>query len=169
MMLNIFNIMGPNPMRLQEIGGLIRKARTAHGLTQAGLAESAGLSRTTLNQLENGLFPDLGVKKMQNVLDRLGLDLSVVPAPKRHGTDFVRMACVTANVPYRHALTEDELVHALLSGKVPRNRRPHVRSLLEEAPRALLDGLAGQVGGWARPGKVENNLAKLARALNISQ
>ena len=169
MMLNIFNITGPNPMRLQEIGGLIRKARTAHGLTQAGLAESAGLSRTTLNQLENGLFPDLGVKKMQNVLDRLGLDLSVVPAPKRRGPDFIRMACIMANVPYRHALTEDELVHALLSGKVPRNRGPHLRRLLEEAPRALLDGLAGQVGTWARPGKVGNNLARLAQALNIPQ
>ena len=167
MMLNIFNITEPNLMRLQEIGGLIREARTAHGLTQAGLAESAGLSRTTLNQLENGLFPDLGVKKMQNVLDRLGLDLSVVPAPKRRGPDFVRMACIMANVPYRHALTEDELVHALLSGKVPRNRGPHLRRLLEEAPRALLDGLAGQVGAWARPGKVENHLARLAQALKI--
>jgi hypothetical protein len=81
----------------------------------------------------------------------------------------VRMACVTASVPYRHALTEDELVHALLSGKVPRNRGPHVRRLLEEAPRALLDGLTVQVDGWTRPGKVENNLARLAQALNITR
>jgi hypothetical protein len=52
---------------------------------------------------------------------------------------------------------------------LPRNRGPHLRRLLEEAPRTLLDGLAEQVGGWARPGKVENNLARLAQALNISQ
>ena len=167
MMFNIFNIDRPGQMRLQEIGGMIRKARSAHGLTQAELAASAGLSRTTMNQLENGVFPDIGVKKMQNVLDRLDLDLSVVPAPKKRGQDFVRMACTTASVPYRHALSQEELLHALLSGKVPRNRGPHLRRLFEEAPRALLDGLAAQVGAWARPGKVQNNLHKLAEALDV--
>ncbi|TMH47884.1 MAG: helix-turn-helix transcriptional regulator, partial [Betaproteobacteria bacterium] len=39
-------------MRLQEIGSSIRTARSAGGLTQAELADRAGLSRTTLNQLE---------------------------------------------------------------------------------------------------------------------
>ena len=69
-------------MRLQEIGSAIRAARAVRGLTQAALADQAGLSRTTLNQLENGVFPDIGVKKVQNVLGLLGLDLSVVDAPK---------------------------------------------------------------------------------------
>ncbi len=155
-------------MRLQEIGSAIRAARTAHGLTQAGLAESSGLSRTTLNQLENGVFPDIGVKKVQNVLDLLGLDLSVVRAPKKRGPDFIRMACTSANVRYREGLTEDELVHALLSGKAPRNRRPHLRSLLEEAPETVLKGLMERVGAWARPGKVEKNFLKLAEALHAS-
>ncbi|HYS75040.1 MAG TPA: helix-turn-helix domain-containing protein [Burkholderiales bacterium] len=156
-------------MRLQEIGSAIRAARTAHGMTQAGLAESSGLSRTTLNQLENGVFPDIGVKKVQNVLDRLGLDLSVVPAPKKRGPDFVRMACTSANVRYRETLTEDELVRALLSGKLARSRRPHLRSLLEEAPQTVLKGLVGQVGKWTKPGKVEQNVLKLAETLHVSE
>src|SRR2546426_4211987 len=74
-------------MRLQEIGSAIRTARSAGGLTQAELADRAGLSRTTLNQLENGLFPDIGVKKVQNVLDLLGLDLSVIRAPSPDPAD----------------------------------------------------------------------------------
>ncbi len=155
-------------MRLQEIGSAIRTARAAGGLTQAELAARARLSRTTLNQLENGLFPDIGVKKVQNVLGLLGLDLSVVKAPKKRGPDFVRMACTSASVRYREPLTEDELVHSLLSGKIPRNRRPHLRSLLEEAPEAVLKGLVVQVGGWAKPGKVEKNLLKIAEALEAS-
>ena len=137
-------------------------------MTQAALAEEAGLSRTTLNQLENGVFPDLGVKKVQNVLQLLGLDLAVVLAPRRRGPDFLRMACTAANVRYREQLTEDELVHALLSGKAPPNRRPHLRSLLDEAPQAVLQGLIDQAGEWARPGKVAANLLKLAQAVHAS-
>jgi len=155
-------------MRLQEIGSAIRAARAGRGLTQAALAANARLSRTTLNQLENGVFPDIGVKKVQNVLDLLGLDLSVVKAPKKRGPDFIRMASTSANVRFRERLTEDELVHALLSGKVPRNRRPHLRSLLEEAPETVLQGLVARVGTWTRPGKVEKNLLKIAEALNAS-
>lgn len=155
-------------MRLQEIGSAIRAARASRGLTQAALAAEAGLSRTTLNQLENGVFPDIGVRKVQNVLELLGLDLSVVKAAKKRRPDFIRMATASANVRYRETLTEDELVHALLSGKVPRNRRVHLRSLLEEAPQSVLEGLVERVSAWARPGRVERNLVKIAEALQAS-
>ena len=156
-------------MRLQELGYEIRKARLARDLTQAELAAAAGLSRTTLNQLENGLFPDLGVKKVQTILDRLGLDLTVEPAQKARRPDFIGMACTTSSVSYRETLTPDELVHALLSAKVPRNRRPHLRTLLEEAPRSLLEGLVREVGKWAKPGKVAGNVATIADELSVSQ
>ena len=156
-------------MRLQELGYEIRMARLARDLTQAELAAAAGLSRTTLNQLENGLFPDLGVKKVQTILDRLGLDLTVEPAQKARRPDFIGMACTTSSVSYRETLTPDELVHALLSAKVPRNRRPHLRTLLEEAPRSLLEGLVREVGKWAKPGKVAGNVATIADELGVSK
>ena len=156
-------------MRLQELGYEIRKARAARGLTQAQLAQAAGLSRTTLNQLENGLFPDLGVKKVQSILDRLGLDLAVEPVQRTRRPDFIQMACTTASVSFRESMTPDDLVHALLSGKVPRNRRPHLRALLEEAPQPLLEGLLEQVGRWARPGKVAGNIEKIATELGVQR
>lgn len=34
----------------------VREARTSHGLTQAELATIAGLSRKTINTIENGVF-----------------------------------------------------------------------------------------------------------------
>ena len=92
-------------------------------------------------------------------------NLAAMTEPKKRGPDFVRMACTSASVSFRELLTEDELVRALVTGKVPRNRRPHLRSLLEEAPDALLKGLLGQLGGQTKPGKVEKNLMKIAAAL----
>ena len=156
-------------MRLQDLGAEIRKARLSRGLTQAEPAQAAGLSRTTLNQLENGLFADLGVKKVQAILDRLGLDLSVRQAQKTRRPDYISMACTTSSVSYKEALTPDELVHALLSGRVPRNRRPHLRTLLEEAPRPLLEGLVQRVGKWAKLGKVAGNLERIAAKLDASR
>ena len=154
-------------MRLQELGYEIRRARIARGMTQARLAAEAGLSRTTLNQLENGLFPDLGVKKVQAILGRLGLSLAVQQAAVRQ--NFIRMACTTASVSYRSALTEDDLVQALLTGKVPPGKKPHLRTLLDEATSALLKGLVSEAGRWTKPGRVERNLAKIGRQVRSTR
>lgn len=153
-------------MRLQEIGYQIRQARAAKGLTQALLSSAAGVSRTTLNQLENGLFPDLGVKKLRAILDQVGLALAIQPAEKTAAPDFLRMACTTANVSYRETLSEDELIRALLTGKIPTGRRPHFRTLLDEATPTLLQGLAQEVGRWTKPGRLEKNLGMIAKDIN---
>lgn len=147
-------------MRLQELGYKIRQARIEQGITQQSLAANAGLSRPTLNLLENGLARDLGYRKIKALLDQLGLTLLVQPAARTN--DFIRMACTTANVSYRTSLSEEELTHALVSGKVPTGKRPHIRTLLEEAPTALLRGMVKQVGEWTKPGKLEKNLIQIA-------
>lgn len=156
-------------MRLQELGFEIRRARIERGLTQAQLATAAGLSRPTLNQLENGLFPDLGVKKVLAILETLGLDLSVQPAPETRRPDFIRMACTAANVSYKNALTENELIRALLAGKLPADKRPHLRTLLDEAAPELLNGLVKEAGKWTRPERVRKNLAKFAHDIGATR
>jgi transcriptional regulator with XRE-family HTH domain len=156
-------------MRIQELGGEIRKARLARGLTQAELAASAGLSRETLNLLENGLVRELGARKVFNVLNKLGLELAVQRDTQPRRPDFVRMACTTANVSFRSAMTEDELVHALVSGKVPATRSAHLRTLLDEAPPSLLNGLAAEAARWISLGKLEKNLARLAHDVAASR
>lgn len=150
-------------MRLQEIGYRIREARVGRGRTQAQLAAAAGVSRTTLNQLENGLFPDLGAKKLQAILGQLDLALSLQPVQNTGAPDFIRMACTTASVSYRTALTEDELIRALLTGKIPAGRRPHFGTLLDEINPELLRGLVELVSRWTKPGRVEKNLLKIAQ------
>ena len=149
-------------MRIQELGHEIRRARLARGMTQAKLATAVGISRPTLNLLESGLVRDLGVRKVLAVLDRLGLELAWQHGGRPRRPDYVRMACTSANVSFKNALTEDELIRALVTGKVPAGRSAHLRSLLDEAPAALLRGLAEEAGRWTKPGRLEKSLARLA-------
>jgi hypothetical protein len=65
-------------------------------------------------------------------------------------------------VSYKSALTEDELVQALLTGKIPPRKRPHLRTLLDEATPAQLKGLVSEVSQWAKSGRVEKNISKIA-------
>ena len=118
-----------------------------------------------MNQLENGVFPDIGVNQAQTVLEKVGLSLQIGPVPRRRRPDYVRMACTSASVSYREKLTEGELVRALLTGRIPAGRRPHFRMLLDEAPTALLRGMVEDVGRYARPERVVRNLRVIAQAL----
>lgn len=153
---------------MQELGHAIRTARQAQGLTQAELAASVGLSRATLNKLESGLG-ELGIRKILRVLDLL--DIALVPErrarPRR--PDYVRMACSMANVSFKDALAEEELIAALVKGKVPPGRSPHLRVLLEEAPVALLRGLATEAARWMSRDKLQRNVARLARDVGSSR
>ena len=40
----------------EELGNRLREAREARGLTQAQLADAIGVSRKTVNTVENGIF-----------------------------------------------------------------------------------------------------------------
>lgn len=155
-------------MRLQELGYTIRKARLARGQTQADLARAAGLSRTTMNLLENGLFPDIGVRKAQSILDHLGLELHVRPVQRRR-PNYLLMARTAANGSFGAKLSEAELVRALLMGKVAPRHRPHLRALLSEAPVAVLKGVVDEVGRWASPDRVAESVRRLSDALGATR
>jgi len=156
-------------MLIQELGRAIRAGRTARKLTQAQLATQAGLSLNTLNRLENGLFPDLGIKKAGALLEKLGMELNIKPVELKKKPDFVAMACTSASVSFKKQLAPDELVHALLSGKVPSGKEAHFIALLEEASPGLLGGLIEKVGSWVKPGKVEKNLQTIAKHLGLTK
>ena len=156
-------------MRLQDLGREVRKARLARNLTQACLAREAGLSRETLNLLENGLVRDLGLRKVLNVLEHLGLEISIQIRIGAALPDYVRMACTSANVGFKSTLTENQLIHALVTGKVPAQRSAHLRALLDEAPESLLIGLVKTAERWTKPGKLEKNLGTLIKTLGVSR
>jgi len=123
-------------MRLAEIGKSVRARREALGLSQEQLAKFAGLSRATINQLENGTLKDLGVAKLVNVLGLLGLGLDArrAPTPVRG----LRMASRVASVSYKKPLDAKSLAQALASGEIPAGMEPHLTILLDEAPLQIV-------------------------------
>lgn len=155
-------------MRLPEIGHAIRRARLSRKLTQAELASTVGLSRTTLNQLESGLVRDLGIRKIQALIDHLGLEL-IVKEDERERPDFVRIASTSASVSFKDPVTPEDLVTILLKGRVPVAKRAQMRALFDEATPMLLKGLVQEVGRWSKPGRIEKNLVRIADELGVSR
>ena len=62
-------------MNYSEISLAIKKLRKAKNITQAQLAEIAGVSRITINKLENNKFTDISILNLIRILDRLGYQL----------------------------------------------------------------------------------------------
>lgn len=62
---------------LMSIGEQIARRRKTLKLTQAELSERAGLSRATLDALENGRSGEVGFSKVTRLLNVLGLELAV--------------------------------------------------------------------------------------------
>ncbi len=79
------NIIG-NVLDLIGIGGHIAQRRRTLKLTQAQLSRKAGLSRATLDALENGRAGELGFAKLTRLLAALGLELTLQTARSQRPT-----------------------------------------------------------------------------------
>lgn len=123
-------------MTLHDLAPLIHARRTALGLSQDRLAKLCGLSRATVNQLENGTLVDLGAAKLLALLSLVGLELDAraKPAP----ADALGLLSQTASVSYRRVLHPAELAQALAQGVLPEAIVPHIATLLDEAPLPLI-------------------------------
>jgi transcriptional regulator with XRE-family HTH domain len=115
------------------------------------LAKLAGLSRATINQIENGSFKDLSLHRTARLLNTLGLSLTVSPAhPKRGGTGVrsispVNIAARSASVSYRRVMRGTQLKAILLNGDIPARLEPQMNALLEEASVQMLASIVEQV------------------------
>ena len=129
---------------IQELGSSVRTRRSDMGLTQTALAKLSGLSRATVNQVENGTINDLSLTRASKLLEVLGLFITVAaPRPgqfiSRDSTSSaLDLAARTASVSYRMSIHADQVRELLTTGVVPRQFMPHVHTLLEEAPVSLL-------------------------------
>jgi hypothetical protein len=96
----------------------------------------AGLSRVTINQLENGALVDLGAAKLIALLDLVGVNLN---AGARKGQQHaLQSVSQTASVSYNTGLDPEVLAAALVDGELPARFTPHVSTLLDEAPLSLI-------------------------------
>jgi transcriptional regulator with XRE-family HTH domain len=138
--------MSSEAISLSTLGSEIRSRREHLGLTQSLLAKLTGLSRATINTLENGAIEDLGLAKVLRLLDVLGLTLH---AQQRHsqgsqlqqgspGLRALRAVAKSASTSYRTDLPPDVLAAAIRTGKIPSEYRAHFATLLDEIPVPLL-------------------------------
>jgi transcriptional regulator with XRE-family HTH domain len=73
---------------LLTVGRKIAERRKTLKLSQAELARKSGLSRATLDALENGRAGELGFSKLTRLLTALGLELTLQTArPERPTLD----------------------------------------------------------------------------------
>ena len=181
--------MPPSPQSLiwrksSQLAQAVRAARERLDLTQAQLAKRSRVGLKFLYELETGK-DTLRSDKVLDVLDILGLALVLTPRAAMHEAreervryevrreakplqpDYIGMACTTAGISLRTALSPDELIRALLTAELPPGRRAHLIVLLEEAPAELLRGLMAQVGAWAKPGVVARNVRRLAKLVGV--
>ncbi|OIP54720.1 MAG: hypothetical protein AUK54_05675 [Helicobacteraceae bacterium CG2_30_36_10] len=66
-------------MELTEIATIVTKSRKTNKYTQSKLAEYSGTSINTIKKIESGFLDEVGIKKVESVLDILALELSIRP------------------------------------------------------------------------------------------
>lgn len=126
---------------------LVKRQRAEMGLTQERLAELAGLSRVTINQLETGKITNLSLTNAEQLANVLGYGLGVtgVREKKNEGSQALETAARTASVAYGELIPVETLRSAFLKGVVPPNYIPQLRVLLDEAPVGVLSAITKQL------------------------
>lgn len=76
---------------MEEIGQLIRRLRKAQGLSQADLAGKFGMSRATISGIENNTIAEVGIRKVEAILNSLGYTLAGAPVRKRPTLDDLKV------------------------------------------------------------------------------
>lgn len=124
-------------MNLQQLGTIVRERRVELGLNQTQIAAMSELSRTTVNLLENGSINDIGFAKITNLLSVLGIELQTSNIGQKKCNSLL-MASRSSSVSYLETISAEELSNALTTGVVPHNKIPHIATLVDELPVALI-------------------------------
>lgn len=124
------------------------------------------LSRQTVCDFERGAVEDLGIVKVERLLNLVGLSLEARPVRQRL-KDWLALAARSAGVRYSNPPTKAQLGEMLASGNAETQWKTHVRQVLEEFPAVAFPGLVQQLGSEYGIGtrKAWRNLEKLAKSL----
>jgi transcriptional regulator with XRE-family HTH domain len=130
---------------LKELGTAVRQRRQDMGLSQQQLAGLVELSRATINALELGKLKDLSSNRIERLANELGFAVGLVGARAPKSKSALEAAARTASVPYATELPASVLFDSIKDGVVPPGYIPHLRTLLQEAPVAILADLADEL------------------------
>ena len=130
---------------LRELGTAVRQRRQDMGLSQQQLAGLVELSRATINELETGRLNDLSAGRIERLANELGFAVGLVGTRRAKDRSALDTAARIASVPYATELPASDLAEALREGTVPPGYIPHLRTLLQEAPVAVLADVVDDV------------------------
>ncbi|MBK5377891.1 helix-turn-helix domain-containing protein [Pseudomonas sp. TH43] len=64
---------------MEQLGELIRALRKAKKMSQQALAQQYGMSRATISGIENNTVSEIGLRKVEAILNGFGYELVAVP------------------------------------------------------------------------------------------
>ena len=128
-------------MNILTIGAIIKKERTACGLSQKALAESSHVSRVTIVNLESGKVGDIGAIKLSEIAEIIGIPMFSTG----NKMDFIKMSVSNINTSYKTSMTGADLEKFMLSGKTEPGYEGQVMHLIDETPISLIAGAIKQL------------------------
>jgi transcriptional regulator with XRE-family HTH domain len=66
-------------MELEALGKEIKQLRKKKQWSQEDMQDYSGITKRTLSKIENGFVDEVGIKKVETILDLLGMELSLRP------------------------------------------------------------------------------------------
>ncbi|MDY0328212.1 MAG: helix-turn-helix domain-containing protein [Arcobacteraceae bacterium] len=66
-------------MTLEQLGNEIKLLRKEKKYSQDDLEQYSGITKRTISKIENGFIDEVGIKKVDVILDLLGYELSIRP------------------------------------------------------------------------------------------
>jgi transcriptional regulator with XRE-family HTH domain len=128
-------------MNILTIGAIIKKGRTACGLSQKALAEASHVSRVTIVNLEKGKVGDIGAIKLSEIAEIIGTPMFSTGKKM----DFVKITLSNINTSYKKPMSASDLEKFMLSGKIQPGFEGQVLHLIDETPTSLVAGAVKQL------------------------
>ena len=64
-------------MTLEELGYKIKMLRKEKNFSQGDLENYSGITKRTISKIENGFVDEVGIKKVETILDLLGFEFCI--------------------------------------------------------------------------------------------
>jgi len=64
-------------LNLKDLGQKIKELRKSKNISQANLEQYSNITKRTISKIENGFIEEVGIKKVETILDLLGYEFSI--------------------------------------------------------------------------------------------